>query len=75
MSSEHPIKQQISSIQIDTVVGRMIVVGQNGVTKIEATTKSGMYADIPYLRVWAGDQCLSEFCQHNIVAVNFESAA
>lgn len=42
------------------------------VTRIEAFTKSGMHADIPYVRVWAGDQPVAEFCQHNIVGVYFK---
>ena len=49
-----------------------IVIGQSGVTKIEPITKSGMYADIPYLRVWKGDVILSEWCQHNIIGVVFD---
>jgi len=49
-------------------------VGRNdgqGVTRIEACTKSGMYADIPYVRVWAGEDILAEYCQHNIIGVTF----
>jgi hypothetical protein len=46
-------------------------VGYAGVTRIEATTKSGMHADIPYVRVWNGAHAISEFCQHNIVGVYF----
>lgn len=48
-------------------------VGYNGVTRIEAFTKSGMHADIPYVRVWKGDQPYAEFCQHNVVGVYFKS--
>lgn len=47
-------------------------VGKDGVTRIEATVKSGMYADIAYVRVWAGDKPVAEFCQHNIVGVYFK---
>lgn len=46
-------------------------VGRDGVTKIEACTKSGMYSHIPYIRVWADEICIAEFCQHNIVGVYF----
>lgn len=46
-------------------------VGKGGVTRIEACTKAGMYADIPYIRVWKGDTLLAEFCQHNVVGVYF----
>lgn len=71
---EHPIKQTILEIEIDTIpdVQGSFRVGRNGVTRIEATTKSGMHANIPYVRVWAGDVCLAEFCQHNIVGVYFD---
>lgn len=40
-------------------------------TRIEACTKPGQYCDIPYVRVWKGDVCEAEFCQHNIVGVYF----
>ena len=56
----------------DYVVGRKD--GRN-VTRIEATTKSGMHSDIPYVRVWSGDNILAEFCQHNIIGVEFNAAA
>ncbi len=76
--SEHPINQPIRAIEIDTIpdVQACYAVGRNGVTHIEACTKSGLHADIPYVRVWKGDVCEAEFCQHNIVGVYFaESAA
>jgi hypothetical protein len=71
--TEHPVKQAITAIDIDTIpeVQGSYLVGRNGVTRIEACTKSGLHADIPYVRVWAGDVCLAEFCQHNIVGVYF----
>jgi hypothetical protein len=74
--SEHPIKQPINAIDIDSIPGveAGFVVGRNSVTRIEACTKSGLHADIPYVRVWAGDLCLAEFCQHNIVGVYFAQA-
>jgi hypothetical protein len=50
-------------------------VGYDGVTRIEAFTKAGMYADIPYVRVWRGSVALAEFCQHNIVGVYFKEPA
>lgn len=76
MSAEHPIEQPIRSIEIDTIPGveGSYVVGRNGVTRIEACTKSGVYADVAYVRVWKGDQCEAEFCQHNIVGVYFAPA-
>lgn len=48
-------------------------VGRNDVTRIEAFTKSGMHANIPYVRVWKGEQPAAEFCQHNIVGVYFKT--
>lgn len=50
------------------------IVGVDGVTRIEACMKNGEYAHIPYLRVWAGDHCISEFCQHHVAAVFFGGA-
>lgn len=72
-SKEHPVQQPIRAIDIDSIPGVQAgyVVGRNGVTRIEPCTKSGMYADIPYVRVWKGDVCEAEFCQHNIVGVYF----
>jgi hypothetical protein len=71
--AEHPINQPIRAIEIDTIpeVQACYVVGRSGVTRIEACTKSGMHADIPYVRVWKGDVCEAEFCQHSIVGVYF----
>lgn len=46
-------------------------VGHNDVTRIEACAKPGVYCDIPYVRVWKGEVCEAEFCQHNIVGVYF----
>ncbi len=73
MSFEHPVKQVIDLIEIDVETQTSYRVGRNKVTRIEACTKSGMHADIPYVRVWADDICLAEFCQHNIVGVYFRS--
>ena len=71
--TEHPVNQPIFAIEIDSIpdVQASFTVGRNGVTRIEACTKSGMHADIPYVRVWKGDACAAEFCQHNIVGVYF----
>lgn len=70
---EHPIQQPINSIETDTE-GSGYTVGRSGVTRIEACQKSGLHAYIPYVRVWASDTCLAEFCQHNIVGVYFAPA-
>lgn len=73
---EHPVSQPIEMIEIDTIPESQATyrVGRNGVTRIEACTKSGMHADIPYVRVWSDGECLAEFCQHNIVGVYFAKA-
>lgn len=70
--SEQPIDQPIDGIVIDQDIAYWV--GRSGVTRIEACTKSGMHADIPYLRVWAGDVAVAEFCQNNIVGVYFAKA-
>lgn len=70
--SEHPVEQPIKDIDVDQE--SYYTVGRSGVTRIEACTKSGMHADIPYVRVWAGDVAVAEFCQHNIVGVYFAKA-
>lgn len=72
----HPVNQPIQAIDIDTIpeVQGGYVVGRNGVTRIEACIKDGLHSHIPYVRVWAGDVCLAEFCQHNIVGVYFAPA-
>lgn len=76
----HPINQPISGIQIDSVPGcgpdgdgNAYVVGDS-VTRIEACEKPGLHGVIPYVRVWAGERCIAEFCQHNIVGVYFAPA-
>jgi hypothetical protein len=73
---EHPIEQPIRAIEIDTIpeVQGSYTVGRNGVTRIEACTKSGLHANIPYVRVWKGSICEAEFCQHNIVGLYFAPA-
>lgn len=74
MTDEHPIEQPILGIDVFIDADHEAVfhrVGRLGVTRIEATTKPGMYANIPYVRVWKGDVCEAEFCQHNIVGVYF----
>lgn len=72
--TEHPVDQPIRMIQIpcdERGNPREFTVGRNGVTHIEATTKSGMHADIAYIRVWCGDKALAEFCQHSLSGVYF----
>ena len=73
---EHPIQQPIREIDVYLSDGGSAFyrVGKYGVTRIEACQKSGLHANIPYVRVWAGDSCLAEFCQHNIVGVYFDPA-
>jgi len=71
---EHPVTdQEICAIYWQAPEGfsPAYYVGSDGVTRIEKTTKSGMYANIPYVRVWAGDSALAEFCQHQLTAIFF----
>ena len=77
MSEEHIDGVEIDLIEIDSCEGSQAImrVGSGGVTRIEAFTKSGMHANIPYVRVWKGDQPAAEFCQHNIVGVYFKTKA
>lgn len=72
--TEHPVEQPIRAIDIDSIPGveASYVVGRNGVTRIEACIKPGVYSNIPYVRVWKGEVCEAEFCQHNIVGVYFD---
>lgn len=65
---------EIDIVQIDTIPEQQgqYQVGSNGVTHIEAMTKPGPHCNIPYVRVWAGDHAVAEFCQHNIVGVYFK---
>ena len=73
MSGANPIKQAISATQIPSDQhGNPIdyIVGQN-CSRIEACEKPGEYCNIPYIRVWAGDECLAEFCQHKAAFVLF----
>ena len=71
--NEHLEGVTIAAIDIDSIpeVQGNFVVGRYGVTRIEAFTKSGMYSNIPYVRVWKGDKPYAEFCQHQIVGVYF----
>lgn len=74
MSFEHPIKQKIIAAIISPDGpndAQTWVVGCLGVTRIESTKKSGMHADIPYIRVWKGDVAAAEYCQHNIIGIEF----
>lgn len=83
---EHPVKQEIARITIrydvetipDVISASVefgFTVGADGITSIEACTKSGMHANIPYVRVWRGDVAVAEFCQHQIVGVYFKPPA
>ena len=73
---EHPVEQEIDEIIVwrhpDNRDCEGYRVHKAGVTRIEACTKSGMHADIPYVRVWKGDVAVAEFCQHAIVGVYFK---
>lgn len=71
--SEHPIQQPISGIDVFLAGDSLhfYKVGRQEVTHIEACTKRGLHCNIPYVRVWAGDHCVAEFCQPNIISVYF----
>lgn len=56
-------------------MGFAYCVGMDGVTRIEACMKNGEYAHIPYLRIWSGERCIAEFCQHKVAAVFFAKDA
>lgn len=74
---EHPISQPIREIDVALHNGdelQYYSVGRDGVTRIEACYKSGLHANIPYVRVWKGDVCEAEFCQHNILGIYFSAA-
>lgn len=91
MSFEHMDGAEIWRIDIENAVGtshdgQSFAVGWKAisagaqwsdkvVTRIEAFTKSGMYSDLPYVRVWCGDSPVAEFCQHNIVGIYFKAPA
>ena len=69
---EHPVQQPIRAIDLQNDPDAFSYeVGRGAVTRIEACQKSGLHANIPYVRVWAGEVCLAEFCQHNLFGVYF----
>lgn len=77
MQIEHPIEQQIIHLHISCDEGGNpmdYIVGMN-CSRIEACQKSGMYANIPYIRVYEGDVCLLEACQHNVGYIRFTKEA
>lgn len=48
-------------------------VGHQDVTHIEKWAKSGMHANIAYVRVWKGEHLVAEFCQHALAGVYFKA--
>ncbi len=70
---EHPVKQKIIYVDVgDMGEGNEVYeIGKRGCTRIEACEKSGMHANIPYIRVWNNDLCMAELCQHNIIGIYF----
>ncbi len=72
---EHPVEQPIKQIVVSIDSGgypyETWIVGSNGVTRIEPCIKSGLYSNLPYIRVWKDDHCEAEFCQHNLLGVYF----
>lgn len=69
---EHPVQQPIRALIVAESCD--FVVGRSGVTRIEACIKPGMYSNIPYVRVWKGDTCAAEFCQHSVIGIWFAEA-
>ena len=83
MMEEHPIKQAIRGVTVWNGTEGVVeygayppeayFVGHDDVTRIEPFQKSGMHANIAYVRVWKGDEVHAEFCQHGIVGIYFET--
>lgn len=77
----HSVEQKIDRIDIACAPDFEIYVRvgkyfeSSLITRIEATAKPGSNAYVPYVRVWAGDHCVAEFCQHNLVGVYFAPRA
>ena len=46
------------------------IVGKN-CSRIEICPKAAEYCYVPYVRVWGGDNCILEFCQHKATFVRF----
>lgn len=73
-TQNHPVEQPIRCIQTvvhEEGVDPYYVVGQGGVTRIEACVKFGEYAAIPYVRVWKGDLAIYEVSQHTLTGLWF----
>lgn len=75
--NEHSVQQPISAVAVmwhgnnhEFCMGQRTDLGV--ITRIEACEKSGMYSNIPYVRVWCGEDCFAEYCQHNIIGVYFD---
>lgn len=70
---EHPVDQPIESVRLpdENGVAHWYVANGCPVTRIEACQKSGPHANLPYVRVWEGEQCVGEFCQHHLLGVYF----
>lgn len=78
MDHEHPTNQPIKAVTVTDYEGctEHYEDGKHDTCLIEPFTKSGMYAAIPYIRVWkkvdGAPIVHAEFCQHNIVGVYFD---
>ncbi len=75
---EHPVSQPITAIRAPDTGGHesWYVVGEGStVTRIEACQKSGLHANIAYVRIWEGEHCVAEFCQHDLLGTYFGKAA
>lgn len=69
----HPVKQVIREIIVYRPQrGQAETYGiAYNCSRIEPTAKGGEHCDIPYIRVWDGEKCLAEFCQHSLAGVYF----
>jgi hypothetical protein len=71
-TENQPVKRLVVKTLDDGSDISYTVGGQSGVTRIEQCEKSGMYSNLPYLRVYIGDEVIAELCQHNIESVHFK---
>lgn len=73
--SEHPVNQPIIAVHLpcDEHGNPLDYIVNRNCTRIEACVKSGMFADIPYIRIWDSNECLAEVCQHHVGFIRFGS--
>lgn len=72
---DHPVKQVIFATHLPSDEnGNPLdyIVGKN-CSRIEACSKDGLHCSLPYIRVWNGDECVAEFCQHAASFIRFSA--